>query len=284
MQSTIQQPRVQVLYVSPELAQQWLGLNHVNRKIRRRTVEFFNRIMREGQFLQTGEPVQFAGYFTSGDALLVNGQHRLTAIAETGLGQHLVVVEGIARAAQDVMDTGKKRTFADVLHMQRGVEDAHSVATIVKLGWLWDKGLLPKIATGGGSEEVTHLELLAWFDRNPEVKDAQLAGRRVNKECDFSATAVGLFKLLVDRIDADQAEIFLSKLASGAELSEGDPILAARNWISGQRRERLRAMPRPVMQVAILIKTWNDWCQNTTRKQVKWNRFVEPYPEIVKPL
>lgn len=240
-------------------------------------------MLREGKFLQTGEPIQFEGYLDSEDARLVNGQHRLTALAETGISMPLVVVEGIADDAQHVMDTGKKRTFADVLHMQRGVEDANAVAAIVRLGWLWDRGLIQRMSTGGGNDEASHLDLLDWFDKTPEVKDAQIMGRRIAKESDFSAPACGLLKLLLDRIDPELCETFFAKVATGAELSEGDPILAARSWIAGRRRERLRAMPRPTEQMAILIKAWNDWCQGKARKMIKWNRFMEPYPEILGP-
>ena len=273
--------KASVLFVTPDMASRWLELNFSNRVISPAVVKRFVRIIQSGQFKMTGEGIQFEGSLADGTASLKNGQHRLLAIAQTGVGQWLVVVEGIEANSQLVMDSGRKRSFGDALHLQRGVVDASAVAALVKLGYLYDAGRINTVGTGGGNDEATPLELLTWFDAHPEVKGAQVRGKRAAKHTGFNKTACGLARLLFDRVDPADSELFFSRLESGVGYQQGDPLLVARQWIQGKIQNRTLALPRPSDQAAVLIKAWNDRRNGRTRKQIKYNRFDEAYPTPV---
>jgi len=106
--------------VTPEQATKWLGTSKVNRPLRETRVEFYVNLIDEGRFVMTGEPVQFEGSLAAGTEVLVNGQHRLTAISRGQKPVRLLVVDGVDKGSQVYMDTGARRAFADVLHMERG--------------------------------------------------------------------------------------------------------------------------------------------------------------------
>src|SRR4030042_1787327 len=65
-------------------------------------------------------------WVTNGDALrfdtkgqLRDGQHRLKMVEHTGIPIEVVVVRGIESGAFSTMDVGKKRSFSDVLGIER---------------------------------------------------------------------------------------------------------------------------------------------------------------------
>lgn len=91
--------------VTGAMAREWLKTNTSNRPIKRTRVEEFKAILRGGRWIYDGTPAQF-GYDDSGNVLLFNAQHRLTAIAETDIAAEMAIVTGLPRAARRVIDTG----------------------------------------------------------------------------------------------------------------------------------------------------------------------------------
>ena len=71
-------------FVTPELAEELLrDFNTHNRRLRSRQVSLYAESMRQDRWSLNGEPIQF-----DADGVLLNGQHRLTAISDrNGDGQ-----------------------------------------------------------------------------------------------------------------------------------------------------------------------------------------------------
>lgn len=91
--------------VTGEMAREWLKANTSNRPLKRARVEEFKGYLRRGEWIYDGTPAQF-GYDDSGNTLLFNAQHRLTAIAETDIAAEMSIVTGLPRKARRVIDTG----------------------------------------------------------------------------------------------------------------------------------------------------------------------------------
>jgi hypothetical protein len=248
--------RADVVIVTPELAAEWLSLNHVNRRLRQRQVELYMSLIKSNEW-RVGEPIHFEGYLDDGTAQLVNGQHRLTAIIRTETAVPVLVVQGVQRGSQVYLDTGARRNLGDVLRMERDVSDPSGLAPIIRLGFLYDAGRIMETYTGGGGNAVTNGELLSWYDRNAGGMDVVLAsGRRVRREQNGNMPAGSVARLLFDRLDADQADVFFDDLCSGVGLLSGDPVLAMRSWYT-TRPARAARLIRSTFQLALLIKTWN---------------------------
>lgn len=100
---------LKVVFVPPELARQWLTLNDNNRTLRTRFVQQYVRDMKEQRFHRVPVAICFdqAG-------LLSNGQHRLWAVVESGIGQEFLVAWNVPRESIAAQDLGLKRTLSDV--------------------------------------------------------------------------------------------------------------------------------------------------------------------------
>ena len=116
-------------FVTPVIASRWLEKNKVNRKMTRFNVDKHCRALRSKRFGTTHHGVAFnkAGF-------LVDGQHRLKAISETGIGVWLVVARDmdVERAIDLPVDIGTARSKACMLEKSSStVEIASALIKII---------------------------------------------------------------------------------------------------------------------------------------------------------
>lgn len=108
----------QVIKVTPAIAREWLQFNTINRPLRRTVVDGYKATYIRGEYVLTHQGIAFA---ETGE--LLDGQHRLTAIAE--LPEHysflLNVTRGLSVEAFKGIDQGLKRTHSDVLGVSAGL-------------------------------------------------------------------------------------------------------------------------------------------------------------------
>src|SRR5439155_25117462 len=101
-----------VVDVDPATASAWLQRNLHNRHLREEAVSSMARDMAAGRWQYTGEAVKFS---KAGN--LLDGQHRLAAVVKSETTIPILVVPGLPDSAQEVIDTGAKRTASDVLYL-----------------------------------------------------------------------------------------------------------------------------------------------------------------------
>ena len=85
---------VTVETITPELAEQYLGNNHKHREIRDSKVEKLAAAMTDDNWQLNGKTIVF-----DKDGVLLNGQHRLTAVILSGKSLTTLVVKGIEKEA-----------------------------------------------------------------------------------------------------------------------------------------------------------------------------------------
>lgn len=122
------QPRgitTEKVFVTPNMAEEWLTENHGNRKLNGPRVELFARLIREGKFCLTHQGVAF---YDDGD--LADGQTRLTAIVRADVPVWMFVTRGLPRSAIHAIDGGRPRTVRDVLHFLGMSLSSHHVAAV----------------------------------------------------------------------------------------------------------------------------------------------------------
>jgi hypothetical protein len=100
--------------VTPALAAEYLKKNKTdNRSIRKNWVKTLADSIKRGEWVTTHQGIAFAS-----DGTLIDGQHRLHAIAEAEVPVVLAVTTGIdASNAYMVIDQGVRKTSADVFHI-----------------------------------------------------------------------------------------------------------------------------------------------------------------------
>ena len=106
--------QLEIVTITPELAQQWLDRGGTNRKITRRRIEAMTAAIQRGEWQLTGEAIKL-----DHEGRVRDGQNRLHAIVEAGIPVRSVVARGVSEAAFDVMDTGRSRTANVQRHRSR---------------------------------------------------------------------------------------------------------------------------------------------------------------------
>mgnify|MGYP006910857298 FL=1 len=102
----------EIAVVTPEEAQTILNTrNTVNRPIDKRQVARYAASMKAGAWRINGECLVFAP-----DGTLLDGQNRLAAVVKAGVSVAFCVWYNVPEDARSSMDSGKKRTAADVRH------------------------------------------------------------------------------------------------------------------------------------------------------------------------
>ena len=96
--------------ITPELAQEWLKTkNKRNRLVKGFIVEQISRDIKKGKW-QSGNPNPIS-FFT--DGTLADGQHRLIAIATSGIAVYARVVYDVPLEAGIYIDTNRSRSISD---------------------------------------------------------------------------------------------------------------------------------------------------------------------------
>lgn len=209
----------EIEHVTPEVAADWLENNNThNRRIRKGQVQALARDMENNMWLFTGAPITF-----DWNGTLLDGQHRLAAIVASGKAANMLVVHGLDPRSQSAMDINSRRLAYDALKLQ-GVEgDMKNAAAIARAVFMYDTGRVP-----------THIETISFVsEHNEELEDAVAVSEMVRRSGQLTGGSFyGAAYYLLARIDASAAGDFFEKLASGAELEAGSPILLLRKKLA----------------------------------------------------
>ena len=262
--------------VTPEQASEWLANNTHNRKLRTHQVAAMVRDIQEGRWKWNGDSIKFAK-----DGTLLDGQHRLHAIVESGQPIEMLVINGLDKATQATMDTGAKRSGADVLKLN-GEKNYTVLAAALRSAILWDAGIRNM---GGGNRVTTNGDLVDYLEAHPEMRNHVEAyntlRRGLRLPASVGVTAIKLFT----EIDAEDAKYFFERLASDEGHYRGEPIFEARRLLKEDEAtaSNTRAGRTSTWKMAILIKAWNKYRNGETVKQLSYRpgganreKFPEP--------
>lgn len=237
--------------IGPEVAAVVLAkYNPENRGMKGHKVAQYARDMAAGRWKdKAGQSISFnvKGY-------LDNGQNRLAACIAAEAEFRSLVIFGTDADAFDVIDQLAPRTARDTLY-HRGVANATTVASTLALVEKLGRGSLESPG------HLTHDEVVALERENPDVHVAAAWVDNHHKDIDAIPSVLGLCYLLMGRVDEDARDRFFDKLASGAELPPGHPVLTLRNTLRARRaqmnRQRMTGRFVRVEQYAMIVRAWN---------------------------
>jgi len=144
---------VELTFITPEMAHEMLGGNSKNRQKRRWWIEAMASAMRRGEWITTHQGIAFTA-----SGRLLDGQHRLEAIISNKAGVWMLVTKGIDDDAFKVIDSGIKRSLADLTSLPKRLAESCRVIAAVLYGGAVSTQQVLDIAKSG-VEEV-HEELL----------------------------------------------------------------------------------------------------------------------------
>jgi hypothetical protein len=249
----LQAPEMSVETLTPQDAKALLDANDSNRTVRKRLVITYARDMAAGRWQFTGEAIKVAE-----DGVLLDGQHRLMAIVESGTPIPMLVIRGLSHAAQAAMDTGAKRTAGDALSL-RGEKTSALLASVAKM-----------ILSDGSRLDVTPstIELIEVVEANDTLRWVLEHFPPFQLKHLTSPTVVGYAYWRLHQIDPFQAAEFFDRLTTLVGLPAGSPILALHRRLTAHVRNKSSRQHRREA-LFYIFTAWNAWRRGEDRALVK---------------
>lgn len=251
--------QIKLTDITPEMAVQMLKDNTRNRNMNVKLVADYARDMAAGAWDANGESIKI-----DVTGVILDGQHRLSAIVESGVTlKNVVLVTGLAPDMQRTIDTGRKRTMGDVLAIS-GESNAFQLAAIARRVWMWDQGNLKFTNSSNPSTS----ELSAVVEKYPTLRrSAEISVITANSFRPCRQATVGTTHHLFLSIDPDLTAEFFARLGNGAGLDEGHPILTLRNRLM---RDKMESKNVPFhLSVALYIRAWNAVREGRTMAKIQ---------------
>ena len=246
--TTTVQLDTEIVEMTPKAAREILDRNTRNRSMRADYVRKLGAAMERGEWTVNGEPIQIAS-----DETLLNGQHRLSAVVESGVTVPMLVVRGLPPKAQQTMDTGTRRNLSDVLALHGEIDTANLGAML---------GLLHRYRTGErldntGRTAPTPTEALALLEKEPGIKDYIPLGRKT-RAVGMRVSIAAALAYLFDEVDPGEGTRFFEALCNFRAERQDSPIRALKNALDRVRNERGYRLSTYVL-CAMTIKVFNAW-------------------------
>lgn len=267
---TTTQPTTEFEMVTPELARQYLLTNKINRPVNDRNYEKLVSDMKRQNFKVTGEPIQFCQNGT-----LLNGQHRLLAIVETGVTLSINIVRGLDPEAFKFIDTGKKRNASDVLGIE-GFANPQRMAAMAVFIKNYKSGLIRDKNSLG----VTNSDVLDFVKNNSEkmIESCKYGFNKENKI--MKGITLSSMHFILSELNSEKANDFCWSLITGERLEKGNPIYVLRAKLIHDLASTAKL--RPVIKTALIIKAWNYYIKNKEIKLLRWDSSIEEFLVPIK--
>lgn len=264
--------------IDPARAEKILDTNTKNRKLSSGNVTKLAEQMTAGLWNFDGTPIRIDD---KGD--LIDGQHRLWAVVESGITLPFLVVRGVDEKAMATMDTGKSRSFADILTLEdRTLTSTNNLAAVAGVLYRWENGQRGSyLRSGHGTNVFIAFPLLLEFFMANKTRIIQLTrlGEAHAKRTGVTTSAFALGMWVFEAIDKDDSDFFFERLRDGVNLEDGSPILAFRNWMT--KSYGMRPRPHLEYSIALMIKAWNSYRSGDSMQLLAWRRGganPEPFP------
>lgn len=232
--------------VTPAIATAWLEKNSHNRPVSDRTVGEYARYMRDGEWELNGEAIVFDETDT-----LADGQHRLWACIEAGKSFKTVVTRGVSKNAFATIDTGKKRSAADVLHIAGIHTDRNTLAAAAAIIIKYNAG-----DSFNNAMTPSRQAVLEFVQKCPELAEWVAQAKKSKAWTNAYASNIAAVAFLGANSYPQKAEQFVAAFISGENLSAGSPVLTLRNRLGADKRMGKR------IRLAIIVLAWNAFSAN----------------------
>jgi hypothetical protein len=242
--------------VSPDAAKRLLTTNNygAQRKLRPQHVQRLIGEIENDRFT-TGH----IALATNGDGrrYLMNGQHQLHAIIETGIPVEALIEEATCQTAEDMsmyfgqFDVNESRSLSDLVH-----------AEVYSMGVSWNHRTGPLVATAMVS--LSSMSKASKYDRAKLVRNFRREANFVDAFINVNSKHIQKGPVVASMIqtfwkDPKQAEEFWSAVETGEMLTKGDPRLKLRSFLLSVTFEGNGETATRKEVHAKCITAWNAW-------------------------
>lgn len=258
--------------MTPEKAKRLLEHNENNRKVNRNNVNKYKKAIMEGKFIPTGDCITVDKYGN-----LLNGQHRLIAISETGIPVNVDIKYGVNPDVKYVQNTGRATTKTDLGQIHFGPLGLHPkmYSPVSKtIDYFEHNGSFTK------SKLDYHPEIVIQFATDAKHNDIikKMAVHAAKRRNPFNNSSVALAKeIILSLIDKSKAEAFFNAFYEH-NFSIGHPVHALWVWVENRKVKNKNALyaanGEEELDTAINI-AWNAFIQNKELKKINVHKEGE---------
>lgn len=263
--------------ITPKMAHHWLAKhNENNRPTREHIAEKYAELMKDGKWHTNSATIAF-----DFNGNLIDGQHRLEAIFQSGETIESWVIEGLHPGTFRTVDIGSKRTIADMLAI-RGETNRHSLAAALSLYYSYLQNDLSNFKQGKGSGSYEEIEEL--LDNHIRIRESIGFVAKYQKEGLLFNSVLSFFHYAFSEIDELKANTFITRLYDLQGYDEKSPIRALRLKLEHVAKgKKSGSRPDKVSQMAYVIKAWNAFYKGEAMEKLEWDKYgkpPEPFPTI----
>lgn len=240
MEIDYREEKAEVIILGRNEALQLLSLNTKNRGISESRVATYAQDIERGDFKFNGD-----GIVLSQSGVLLDGQHRLTALSRTNKKIKVVLVTGIEDKVMSTIDMGAKRTTADVIKLDE-IPNSVALAAMSKLV-MEQFGLSKKYVRGMRkvrgevvsalmATEPTTSEVIKDIENNLEeyqrcilFSEALYASKKSVRLKGLSVSSIAAYLFLFSKIDNQGARSYLREILTGNSERDSNAAILLRN-------------------------------------------------------
>lgn len=250
--------------VSPILAEKWLAKNNRNRLPRIGQVQFYANQMAAGKWRVNGEAIKF-----DSNGNLLDGQHRLMAVIQSGETVRVLTVFGLEPEVFSTLDQGAKRSLKDHFDLL-GEKNTSVLASATRLMALYDRG---DITVTGSAAKVSGEDGMATLDRHPGLRRSAgvMGGVTI-----MARSPLAFLHYLFSQRDEGLADQFVAWLRDGEGLTRSMPVYRLREWMI--RNTRNRVQPSTLDTLRAVAHAWNKTRAGESCRSLRFP--VTGFPDI----
>ena len=250
-----------VMDISPNMAQEMLEYNTANRPIDMPTTRMYANDMSNDDWDDNGITIKFGW-----NKVLLDGQKRLLAVVISGKTVRMRVEFGLdpkVFASIDQVESRKPWQVASI----KGYKNTNTLMSAVRLA--------RKILEGRDTIKQTNRKMVEWVDTHPSIAEYTdyCAGLYTSSDQLIapSITSGLLYVFIAKNTSEDvteEAKDFITKLVTGVNLEEGNPIVALRARLIKAKTNPYHKITREGV-VRLIIATWNLCRKGKSVKMIK---------------
>jgi hypothetical protein len=271
--------------ITPHEAQRRLSKTTItNRSLSSINIKRIAEAMRSGEFQFNGEAL-----IHDDEENILDGQHRYAACVQSNVPFVSVVVRGVPRAAFATIDSGVKRTAANVLTIA-GHKNTTLLAAAALRVHAYRSSLLFPIGSHGHQSQVSSpsskpsaAQLAEYVDAlgNDFIQSVRWVNTQNTMVRSLRPLAPGFLVMIVHELGDREylGREFFKRVASGAGLEVNSPELALRNYLNSMLALSTHRRAHTVVVAACAVKALNA---SLERKEIKLLRYndKEAFPVV----
>jgi hypothetical protein len=247
--------KTEVIRITPDMAKAWIKKNHNRqRNISPGHVQHLAQQMTAGQWQLNGEPI-----ILDQDSNLLDGQHRLSAIIQSGIPCEMLVVFGIPSESFPTIDAGKTRSASNVLAIH-GAKNYTLIASTLYGVWNYRRALAANGGKGGSLN--SHLrpsrrDVLEEYEANSESYQhaAHLAMKCKGLVGTGPTSIVAAVAILDGQQSLELVNYFFELTGTGVNISINSPVYRLRERFIKNKGSMSKLSSNHL--VLLTAKAWN---------------------------